>query len=62
MGGVHPRLNAMDYRDDLMIAFLALCPLRVANLAAMQIGKHLRCAVGHPRVVFEASEMKGKQR
>jgi integrase len=56
-----PRLNAMDYRDGLMIAFLALCPLRVANLAAMVIGKHLNCAPGHPRVVFEASEMKGKQ-
>jgi integrase len=56
-----PRLNAMDYRDGLMIAFLALCPLRVANLAAMQVGKHLSCAAGHPRVAFEACEMKGKQ-
>jgi integrase len=56
-----PRLKAMDYRDGLMIAFLALCPLRVANLAAMRIGKHLNYAAGRPRVVFEASEMKGKQ-
>ena len=55
-----PRLNAMDYRDGLMIAFLALCPLRVANLAAMQIGKHLSYAAERPRVAFEASEMKGR--
>jgi site-specific recombinase XerD len=66
MGGVptrahDPRLNAMDYRDGLMIAFLALCPLRVANLAAMQIGKQLDLASGNPRIVFAASEMKGKQ-
>jgi integrase/recombinase XerD len=56
-----PRLNAMDYRDGLMIAFLALCPVRVANLAAMQIGKHLSYAAGRPRVAFDASETKGKQ-
>jgi hypothetical protein len=55
------RLNAMDYRDGLMIAFLALCPLRVANLAAMRIGTHLDLAAGRARVVFAASEMKGKQ-
>jgi hypothetical protein len=51
----------MDYRDGLMIAFLALCPVRVANLAAMQIGKHLSYAAGRPRVAFDASETKGKQ-
>jgi integrase len=56
-----PRLNAMDYRDGLMIAFLALCPVRVANLAAMQIGKHLSYADGRPRVAFDASETKGKR-
>jgi integrase/recombinase XerD len=27
--GHDPRLNAMDYRDGLMIAFLALCPVRL---------------------------------
>jgi hypothetical protein len=36
-----PRLNAMDYRDGLMIAFLALCPVRLENLAQMRIGRQL---------------------
>jgi integrase len=53
-----PRLNAMDYRDGLMIAFLALCPIRLANLAAMRLGIHLVLAAGGPRVVFEAAETK----
>jgi hypothetical protein len=35
-----PRLNAMDYRDGLMMALLALCPLRLENLAAIVIGQH----------------------
>ena len=55
------RLNAMDYRDGLMIAFLALCPIRLGNLAAMVVGQHLRFVSGAPRVVFAASEMKGKR-
>ena len=56
-----PRLNAMDYRDGLMIAFLALCPIRLGNLAAMVIGQHLSFVSGAPRVVFAAGEMKGKR-
>jgi integrase/recombinase XerD len=59
--GHDPRLNAMDYRDGLMIAFLALCPIRVANLAAMRIGRHLLFDSGAPRVRFEAAEMKGRR-
>ncbi len=59
--GPDPRLNAMDYRDGLMIAFLALCPIRVANLAAMEIGRHLMFTEGRPRVRFAAAEMKGKR-
>jgi len=32
---------ALDYRDGLIIAFLALIPLRRRTLAALRIGKHL---------------------
>ena len=53
-----PRLNAMDYRDGLMIAFLALCPVRLANLAQMHVGEHLRFEGELVRVTFPAHEMK----
>jgi len=43
------RLNAMDFRDGLMIAFLAVCPIRVANLAAMTVGQHLQVGGGRRR-------------
>jgi integrase/recombinase XerD len=56
-----PRLNAMDYRDGFMIAFLALCAIRLENLAAIIIGQHLTFASGAPRVRFEANEMKSKR-
>jgi integrase len=54
-----PRLNAMDYRDGLMIAFLALCPVRLENLAKMHVGEHLRFEGELVRVAFAAHEMKG---
>jgi integrase/recombinase XerD len=54
-----PRLNAMDYRDGLMIAFLALCPVRVDNLAHMEIGRHVHFDGEIARVTFAAQEMKG---
>ena len=57
--GHDPRLNAMDYRDGLMIAFLALCPIRLKNLAAITIGKQLTFDAGRPRLSFAADEMKG---
>lgn len=56
-----PRLNAMDYRDGLMIGFLSLCPLRLENLAAIVIGEHLTFDSGTPRLAFTAEEMKGKR-
>jgi integrase len=56
-----PRLNAMDYRDGLMIAFLSLCPVRLDNLAHMQIGRHLRFGGEVARVTFAAQEMKGRR-
>jgi len=56
-----PRLNAMDYRDGFMIALLALCPLRLENLAAVVIGQHLTLASERPRLAFTADEMKGRR-
>jgi integrase/recombinase XerD len=56
-----PRLNAMDYRDGFMIALLALCPLRLENLAAVVIGQHLTFASERPRLAFTADEMKGRR-
>src|SRR5262249_48240362 len=54
-----PRLNAMDFRDGLMIAFLSLCPIRLKNLAQMLIGRHLTFEATTIRVVFEPHETKG---
>jgi len=56
-----PRLNAMDYRDGLMIAFLARCPIRLENLAQMRVGQHLTREAGRWRVMFVPEEMKGKR-
>ena len=54
-----PRLNAMDYRDGLMIAFLVFCPIRLANLAQMRIGKNLVLAGNEWRVQFDGADTKG---
>jgi integrase len=54
-----PRLNAMDYRDGLMIAFLALCPVRLENLAQMRVGEHLTFEGELVRVEFTGLETKG---
>lgn len=65
MGGwqdraVHDRrINAADYRNGLIIAFLALCPIRLGNLAQMQIGRHIDLAAQPVRVSFEHFEVKG---
>lgn len=55
------RINAADYRNGLMIALLALCPIRLANLAQMRIGKHVDVAGRPVRVSFDASETKAKR-
>ena len=44
-----------------MIAVLALCPLRLENLAAIRIGQHLTFGSARPRFVFAAEEMKGRR-
>jgi integrase/recombinase XerD len=36
-----PRLGALAFRDGLLIAFLALCPLRLKNAAALALERHV---------------------
>lgn len=56
-----PRLRvaaARDFRDGLMIAVLALRPLRVANVLGIAIGRHLRQRGNRVTLNFEATETK----
>ncbi len=55
------RINAADYRNGLIIAFLALRPIRLGNLAQMQIGRHIDLATQPVRVAFEDFEVKGRK-
>jgi integrase len=49
---------ARDYRDGLLIAFLAYRPLRVANLLQMNIGTHLKLSGDRATVDFGKLETK----
>jgi integrase len=46
------------HRDGLMIAMLALCPIRLKNFASLQIGKHLRKIDDHWWIILAAEETK----
>jgi len=52
---------ALLYRNGLMIAFLAYCPVRVANLAAITIGKNLSKRGDSWWVIFTAEETKQRR-
>jgi integrase len=53
--------RAVWFRDGLMIALLAYRPLRLSNLAAITLGRHLiRQSRGY-RLYFSADEVKGGQ-
>jgi integrase/recombinase XerD len=60
--GPPQRINkASRYRDGLLIALLIACPLRIRNLASIEIGRHL---VGDGRgyqLHFTAAETKTKR-
>ncbi len=45
-------------RDGLMIALLSLCPIRLGNLARLQIGRQLRRIRGTWWIILEAGETK----
>jgi integrase len=56
-----PLQRAVLFRDGLMIALLAYRPVRISNLAAMVIGRHLVQQGGAYWLRFEAEEMKGRR-
>ena len=60
--GVSPLDAAISFRDGLLLAFHASRALRIANLASIQIGKHLQRRGAGWDVRFEDSEMKAARR
>ena len=63
--GLSPRIRlkaARDYRNALLIAFLAHRPPRVGNLLQMRVGQHLLLTSNPPIVCFMAAETKNKRR
>ena len=52
---------ARDFRDGLMIALLALRPLRVTNFLGISMDHHLRRADNRVRLSFAADETKTKR-
>jgi site-specific recombinase XerD len=53
--------RAVWFRDGLMIALLAYRPLRLSNLAAITLGRHLIHQSRGYRLYFSADEVKGGQ-
>jgi integrase len=57
-----PELDELDrallFRDGLLIALMIHRPLRISNMAAVELDRHLRRTKGGFRLEFEAAEMK----
>ena len=53
--------HAFQYRDGLMIAFLALIPLRSRTFAALRIGHHLKKAGGLWELEIPAADTKSRR-
>jgi integrase/recombinase XerD len=53
--------RAMHYRDGLLIAFLALCPIRRRNIAVMLIDVHLQRTPQGYSVLFGPEETKNSE-
>jgi integrase len=53
--------TALQYRDGLLIAFLACRPVRRGNLAAVEIGRHLVRCGDVWRLRFEPAETKSRR-
>lgn len=51
----------ISYRDGLMIALLAACPVRIKNFASIEIGNHLLEAGDGFTLVFPGSETKNRR-
>ena len=48
----------MMYRDGLMVALLAVCPIRLKNFASLEIGRTLRKVGDRCMTLFPAAETK----
>ena len=57
---LYANLRAARNRTGLIIAILALRPIRLANLAAIEIGRHLQRTGTVYQLCFEASELKDR--
>jgi integrase len=53
--------RARFVRDGLMVALLALCPIRLGNLAALRLGRQLRLVGDTWWITLEATETKSKR-
>jgi integrase/recombinase XerD len=58
---VVPWRAACRYRDGLIVALLAVRPLRLRNFAAIEIGRHLTCEGGRYVVRFAPAETKSRR-
>jgi hypothetical protein len=57
-GAAHKRPEAVRARDGLIIALLALRPLRRANFAALRLGEHVHVEGDRVRISIPATQMK----
>ncbi len=60
-GPLEKRRDQLIFRDTLIVAVLTVCPIRLRNLAMMEIGRHLDQVGSEWHLRFEASETKTGQ-
>ena len=60
-GPLEKRRDQLVFRDTLIVAILATCPVRLRNLAMMEIGKHLYQVGSEWHLHFEINETKTGQ-
>jgi integrase/recombinase XerD len=54
-------IDHLGYRDGLIMALLAVRPLRRSNMAGLRLNKHIAVSDDQVRISFDASEMKGNR-
>ncbi len=52
---------ALEYRDGLMLALLAMCPLRRSNLAGLEVGRSLISSGNIWTILLSSAETKGRR-
>ena len=60
-GPLEKRRDQLIFRDTLIVAILTVCPVRLRNLAMMEIGKHLYQVGSEWHLHFEINETKTGQ-